>query len=263
MDIKGKIALITGASSGIGEAAARLFAAQGALPILVARRSDELKRVQSAIRTQTGVDSIIIPADVTRASDRQKIASAAEQYGISLLIHSAGITAHGKFEHTKPEVLEKTMEINFFSPVYLTQSLLPAMRRAPGRRKIVLISTPSALHGIPHRFAYSASKAAGHAWMESIRVELHRENFDTLLFCPGYTRTALRSSGLAADGSILSEPQAKKARDPDDVAARLLAAIRKDKRIAFTSNAGPLLYYLRTLAPGLLEKRLRKELESS
>jgi short-subunit dehydrogenase len=140
--------------------------------------------VQSEIRARSGVDCIIIPADVTRASDRQKIAAQAEQYGISLLVHSAGITAHGKFEHTRPEVLEKTMEINFYSPVYLTQLLLPAMRRAQGQRKIVLISTPSALHGIPHRFAYSASKAAGHAWMESIRVELHSENFDTLLFCP-------------------------------------------------------------------------------
>lgn len=263
MDIKGKIVLITGASSGIGEAAARLCAVRGALPILVARREEELKRVQSQIRMETSVDCVAISADVTRASDRSKIADTAEHYGVSVLIHSAGITAHGRFERTRPEVLEKTMEINFLSPVYLTQALLPAMRKPAGQKKIVLISTPSALHGIPHRFAYSASKAAGHAWMESIRVELHREHFDTLLFCPGYTRTALRSSGLAADGSVLSEPQAKNARSPEDVAERLLRAIRKDKRIAFTSTAGPLLYYLRILAPGFLEKRLRKELESS
>ncbi|MBL8018047.1 MAG: SDR family NAD(P)-dependent oxidoreductase [Leptospirales bacterium] len=263
MDIKGKNVLITGASSGIGAAAAIEAATRGAFPILVARRREELARVAALIQNNTGRLPLFQSCDLTQETDRKALTTwlAGVVDSLPVLINNAGITAHGRFDQTRPEVLERTMQVNFFAPVFLTQELLPLMRKAEGKKKIVLVSTPSALHGVPGRFAYSASKAAGHAWIETIRIELKDEGFDTLLFCPGYTTTALRTSGLAGDGSTLEEEQASGARTPEDVAKLLLVAIRKDERIAFTNAAGRYLYYMRTMAPGTLENALGKKLK--
>ncbi|HMU84034.1 MAG TPA: SDR family NAD(P)-dependent oxidoreductase [Leptospiraceae bacterium] len=262
MNIKGKNVLITGASSGIGEAAARETARRGGIPLLVARREEELARVAREIQTESGIKAAFLVCDVSSPLDRIKIEPFARSAGgVSILINNAGITAHGRFDQTQPGIAEQAMNLNFFAALYTTQTLLPVMRETAGQKKIVLVSTPSALYGIPGRFAYSASKAAGHAWMESIRIELKREGFDTLIFCPGYTRTQLRTRGLSADGTVLSEEQASGAKDPSQVATILLEAVRKDKRIAFTNSAGPLVYYLRTLAPGFLEKMLAKKLK--
>ncbi|MCE9598719.1 MAG: SDR family NAD(P)-dependent oxidoreductase [Spirochaetia bacterium] len=263
MDIKGKNVLITGASSGIGAAAAIEAASRGAFPILVARRRNELERIAAMIQNNTGRLPLFQNCDITEKSDRSALIEWLEKEieSLPLLINNAGITAHGRFDKTRPEVLERTMQVNFFAPVFLTQEILPLMRKAEGKKKIVLVSTPSALHGVPGRFAYSASKAAGHAWIETIRIELKEEGFDTLLFCPGYTTTALRTSGLAGDGSTLEEEQASGARTPEDVAKLLLTSVRKDDRISFTNAAGRYLYYMRTMAPGTLENALGKKLK--
>ncbi len=262
MKLQGKNVLITGASSGIGEAAAKEAARKGATPILTARRAEELSRVTREIKNETGVEAYQFACDITQPEDRQNLAEFVERIGsLSVIINNAGITAHGRFDQTKPGVAERAMELNFFAALYTTQALLPTLRASSGQKKIVLVSTPSALHGIPGRFAYSASKAAGHAWMETIRIELKSEGFDTLIFCPGYTRTALRTSGISADGQTLAEEQAGNAKDPGEVADLLFRAIARDKRIAFTNSAGPLVYYLRTLAPGFLENMLAKKLK--
>jgi len=263
MKIREKNILITGASSGIGAATAIEAAQRGAHPILVARRKEELDKIAQLIYKTSSARPITFECDITSEKDRIRLSNALEtEIGdLPVLINNAGITAHGRFDQTRPEVLERAMTVNFFSAVYLTQVMLPLMRKAKGQRKIVLVSTPSALHGVPGRIAYSASKAAGHAWMETMRVELSDENFDTLIFCPGYTATGLRASGLSADGKALHEEQASGARTPESVASLLLDAIEKDKRIAFTNSAGWLMFYLRTLAPGLLERTLRKKLK--
>ena len=255
--------LITGASSGIGEATASILAARGARLVLVARRSNELERVQAGLRKSGHNQTIeIVPADITRASDRNRIRKAVERLGeLHLLINNAGITAHGRYDESVPGVLRKTFELNFFAATELTGELLPIMKRSSADKMIVYVSTPSGLYGIPGRFAYSASKAAGHAWMESMRFELEQDRIGALIFCPGYTRTALRTSGLNEKGQIISEEQARGAASPEHIAGLLCRAIERDRRLALTNFNGRVIYLLRTLAPGLLFRLLSKKLK--
>ena len=265
MQFKDRLILITGASGGIGAATALAAARRGARPLLVARREPELKEIAARIAEIQGGEVPYVVADVTAAEDRRAIRTAVEATGrtLDILVHNAGITAHGRFDESQPEVFRKTMELNFFAVAELTGELLPLMKRSPdrvGRGLIALVSTPSGLHGVPGRAAYSTSKAAGHALMETLRIELRDQNIGTLIFCPGYTRTALRTSGLAADGGRLSEEQAAGALEPEAVADMLCDGIERERRIVFTGNTGRFVYWLRTLAPGFLEQMMAKKL---
>ncbi|MBX7059437.1 MAG: SDR family oxidoreductase [Leptospirales bacterium] len=267
MELKSSVVLITGASSGIGEATARELASAGARLTLVARRMPELRRVASEIAPPE--EPLLVDADITSAQDRRRIRAAVEQrFGaLNVLINNAGITAHGRFDESDLAIMRSAMELNFFAAAELTQELLPLIKRAEGARRILLVSTPSGLYGVPGRFAYSASKAAGHVWMETMRSELHGDRIRTVIYCPGYVRTNLRSSGLAADGSRLSDEQASGAISPQQAARRLLRALRGRRRIVLGDKLGRIVYWLRTLAPGLLEwlmrKRLKKDFQKS
>ncbi len=260
--------LITGASSGIGAATAIEIARRGGHPVLVARRSDELARVSAAVRALSGREPLNISADLTRADDRGRVLQTVrERIGyLDILVNNAGITAHGRFDESNRDVLRKTMELNFFAVAEITAGALPLLRSSPladrpWERGIVLVSTPSGLYGVPGRFAYSASKAAAHALMETLRTELYAEGIHSSIFCPGYTRTDLRQSGLAADGGRLQEEQADGAIEPAVTARRLLRTIEGGQRIGFTGLNGHLVYWLRTLAPGFLERVMRERLK--
>ena len=87
-------------------------------------------------------------------------------------------------------------------------------------------------------------------------MELKKDSIHTCIFCPGYTQTNLRTSGLAADGSILKEEQAKNSHTPEKAASIIVRSIIKEKRIATTNLSGFIVYWLRTLAPALLEKMI-------
>ncbi len=263
MQLREKTVLITGASGGIGEAAAHELARVGARPVLVARRAEELRRVAAALQESYDITAPICAADITRAADRERLRDFVEnEVGrLDVLVNNAGITAHGRFDESEPDVLRRAMELNFFAAVELTRLLLPELKRAPGDKAVLLVSTPSGLYGVPGRFAYSASKAAGHVWMETLRLELADDHIQCNIFCPGYTATALRTSGLAADGSILKEEQSKHAKSPEHAAVKLREALEKNRRITLTNLQGRVVYWLRTLAPGLLEGLMRKKLK--
>jgi short-subunit dehydrogenase len=253
--------LITGASSGIGRATAELLADCGARVLLVARRAIEMERICAGIQSRGG-QAWALPCDIESAQDLDRLPRSVSAITdrLHFLINNAGITAHGRFDRTAPRVLRKTMELNFFAMTEVTRLLLPALKQgAPA--SIVLVSTPSGLYGVPGRFAYSASKAAGHAFMQTLGMELRQDDIHTLIFCPGYVKTALRQSGLTEGGDILNEEQDAGAIEPEEAARRLMEAIIKKKRIAFTGFNGRAVYWLRALAPAFLEKKMMHKLK--
>ncbi len=262
MKLAGKIALLTGAAGGIGEAAANLLNDKGVTLLLTGRNEESLGKLAEKLTIKSGNSGhSCLAGDITDPEFHKHLAEAAEKrYGkLHILINNAGISVHSRFRELSMEVIRKSMEVNYFAPASLTQVLLPLMEKTDGEKMIVYTSTPSGFYGIPERAAYSAAKAAGNSLMECLRMELKSSRIRTLVFAPGYTRTDLRNHVLSGDGSTGREEQAKGAASPESVARKLVRGMEKNKRVVFTDLNGYGVYWLRSLAPGFLEKRIMKK----
>ena len=183
--------LVTGASSGIGAGLARGFAADGHTVGICARREDRLKEVLADCQ-QTAPDSRMWVMDL---ADLDAVTPFAEQAddelgGIDLLVNNAGIPKRRHALQLTPEVIDQVMAINYASPVRLTLALLPRMI-ARGRGRILTISSVAARFGPPREAAYSASKAALSAFMESLAVDLDGTDIKIHLVNPGIIDTEL------------------------------------------------------------------------
>ena len=191
MNVAGKKALITGASSGIGAGLAVTFARAGATVGICARRTDRLEAV---------LDECRVHAPESRAwtidlSDLDGVAAFAAQAddelgGIDILVNNAGIPKRRHVLELSADVVDEVMAINYASPVRLTLALLPRMV-ARGGGAIVTISSVAARLGPPREAAYSATKAAISAFMESAAVDLDGANIAIHLVNPGIIQTEL------------------------------------------------------------------------
>lgn len=257
---KEKVVLITGASSGIGEALWKILLPFVSKIYLLQRREPNYTLVQNS-KDKT----IFLSTDLSNSTSLQKSLEKILHWeksgpGIHALFNNAGITAHGRLDSTKLEVFRKTFEINFFAPIQITQSLTPLLKKAKG--VVVTTSTVSGLYGVPGRAAYSSSKSAIQAAMESYRIEMSEFGVRSVIVCPPYTRTALRTSGLDAEGKQLSEPQAgENIKTPEEVAYKIIQAAENPKaRLVTIDPSGFVMKTLRLFAPGLLEKIMYQKL---
>lgn len=170
---RGKVIVITGASSGIGEEAARQLAAAGATVCLVARRAEELARVQAEIAAAGGT-ARVYPADLTtpEAIDALIAALKADFPRIDVLVNNAGRSIRRPLLESvaRPHDFERTMQLNYLAPVRLTLGLLPALLAARGQ--VINVSSVAALMSTPRFAAYLASKSALDAFSRSLRIEL-------------------------------------------------------------------------------------------
>ena len=171
---KGKIAWVTGASSGIGEALTYELVKQGARVIASARRTDELKRVQE----QAGPQNVyILSLDLeATATFEAAMAEAIRAFGhIDVMIHNGGISHRGLAKDTLPAVHRRVMEIDYFSYMELTRLLLPHfLERKSGH--FVAVSSVMGKIGTPMRSAYAAAKHALHGYFDCLRAEIWQEN---------------------------------------------------------------------------------------
>lgn len=183
--------LVTGASSGIGAGLARGFAADGHTVGICARREDRLAEVLADCR-KTAPDSRMWVVDL---SDLDAVAAFAlraddELGGIDVLVNNAGIPKRRHALQLTPDVVDDVMAINYTSPVRLTLALLPRMVER-GHGRIVTVSSVAARLGPPREAAYSASKAALSAFMESLAVDLDGTDIKIHLVNPGVIDTEL------------------------------------------------------------------------
>ncbi len=178
--IAGLTVVITGASSGIGEAAARQLAARGAIVCLVARRADELKRLRASI-TAAGGRAYDYPADLSDPASLDACATRLldEHSRIDVLVNNAGRSIRRLLKDSldRPHDFERTMQINYFAAVRLTLRLLPRMLEQ-GSGQIVNVSSVAALMTTPRFAAYLASKSALDAFSRSLRIELRTSGID-------------------------------------------------------------------------------------
>jgi short-subunit dehydrogenase len=251
---KNKKIVITGTSSGIGEAVLNSLS-EIDCTIFALDRTPKKSESKKAIIHEIKCD---ISSDEEIANATKEILSKTDS--VDVLFNNAGITIHGRFDETKIDVFRKSFGINFFGTVNLTLHLIEAIKKAKGA--ILTTSTVSGLYGVPGRSVYSSSKSALHAVFESLRIELSEFGVRSILFCPPYTKTNLRTSGLTASGEKLNEAQYQgKILTPEEVAKAMLNAVEnKNSRLVTMDKSGFFVKLLRLFAPAFLERVMFKKL---
>lgn len=187
--LQGKIALITGASSGIGEAIALALAAAGATVVLCARRASRLKALEERIQ-QAGGQALALSADMTVEAEACAVVeeTIARFKRIDILINSAGIMQAGGIENCDVEEYRQVFDINLFATLYCCNAAVPHML-AQGGGDIVNISSLAARKVTGLMSAYAASKHALNAMSDALRQELGDRNIRVSVLMPGATTT--------------------------------------------------------------------------
>ncbi len=203
-DLAGTVALVTGASSGIGEATARALATHGAHVALVARRRDRLDALATSIRGKYG-SALVIDADVTQeAAARAAIQRTVTEYGrLDTVINNAGVMLLGPISDADPQEWQRMLELNVVALMNVTHAALPHLKKAAGdgpRRvaDLVNISSVAGRIALNGNGVYNATKFAVGAFSESLRQEVTKAHVRVSLVEPGAVTTELVSHNNAA-----------------------------------------------------------------
>ncbi len=193
-EMQGKVALITGASSGIGRATALKFASKGASVALVARRAEKLAEVVETIEAQGGRAKAIV-ADVTRPAEIERVVrETVETFGgIDVLVNAAGIIASGTIETTSLEAWDQMMDVNLRGPFYLIQCAMPYLIERKGN--VVNVSSVTGLRAFPGILAYCVSKAALDQLTHCVALEVADKGVRVNAVNPGVVVTNLHRAG--------------------------------------------------------------------
>ena len=189
--LSGKRALVTGAASGIGQAAAIALAAAGAKVAVHARSSERAKDTLAAIESN-GDAGIFIGADLMQADQVREMCDAARAAlgGIDVVVHNAGIAEKAPVLETEEDMWDRTMFLNVKVPYLVTQQTLPAMIEAGGGRQIYISSIAGKL-AEPIGSAYVTSKAALLAYMRCVAADMGKHGITSNAICPGWTDTPM------------------------------------------------------------------------
>jgi short-subunit dehydrogenase len=252
--MKGKVVVITGASSGIGRALAKEFFSRGALLSLGARRMDQLETLKKELKNS---DILCTRTDVAVEDDcKILIDSTIKKFGrIDILINNAGISMRALFKDMELEVMHRLMNVNFFGTVYCTKYALPYLLETKG--SLVGVISIAGYVGLPGRTAYSASKFAIRGFLDTIRIEHLHSGLHVLVAAPGFTASEVRKVALTADGT----PQGETPRNEgammsaETCAFKIAEAVRKRRRsLILTFTEGKLTVFLGKFFPSLLDK---------
>lgn len=185
---QGKSVLVTGASSGIGAAAARLFAAEGARVVLAARSVDALNRLVAEIGGSER--AVAVPCDVTDPAALRSLVEVSERrFGsLQILINSAGYNSRGAVETVAMDELLRVVDVNLRAPIALCRLALPALRRAGGGA-IVNIASLAGKIPLPHEAVYSATKFGLRAFSFALAEELRGASISVSVVSPGPVET--------------------------------------------------------------------------
>lgn len=254
-DFKGKVVVITGASSGIGKALALEFAEHGACVVAAARSLEKLQHLQ----IETGLkenEMLPVRTDVSNEKDcRRLMDKTISTFGrIDVLINNAGISMRALFNEVETEVIRQLMDVNFWGTVYCSKYALPHLLKTRG--SLVAVSSVAGYKGLPGRAGYSASKFAIHGLMDVIRIENLKKGLHVLLACPGFTSSNIRNTALNEKG----EQQGESPRDEDkmmsaeEVARRIVGAVKKRKSTLTLTSQGKLTVLLNKILPRQLDR---------
>lgn len=257
-----KIVWITGASSGIGEAAAYRFAQEGASLILTARNAERLEQVAercNAFRAGKAKASVLT-YDFNRLDGLDALADRAwNLFGrIDILFNNAGISQRSSTLETEIEVIRKVMDIDFYAPVLLTKSILPYMI-AQGGGQIAVTTSIAGRFGFPMRCAYSSSKHALYGFFETVGAEYFKDNILVTMVCPGRVKTEISLHALEGDGREHGKMDAGQASgiSAERAAKRIIKAIYRKRPEVLVGGKELAMVYIKRFFPTLATRLAR------
>ncbi len=251
---QGKVMIITGASSGIGLASARLFASLGARLSLAARHLDKLQAETAGILPQE--DILYVRADVSVEEDcRRLVEETVSRFGrIDVLVNNAGISMRALFRDLDLKVIRSLMETNFWGTVYCTKYALPHLLESQG--SVVGVISTAGFVGLPGRTGYSSSKFAIRGFLDTLRIEHLYDNLHVMVFAPGFTASNVRNAALTADGSAQGSTPRDEGRmmTAERCAEFLAKGLRKRKAQMILTPLGKVTVLMGKLFPRLTDR---------
>lgn len=262
MVFKDNVAVITGASSGIGRQLALQLAAQGAWLTLGARTADRLEAVADECR-QLGGQALAVPTDVADEQQcRRLIARAVETYGrLDTLVNNAGYGQFARLDEL-PDLagVERQMEVNFRGAARCTYHALGPLKATRGR--IVVVSSLAGRFGLPGNAGYCASKHALAGFFDSLRLELRGSGVSVTVAYPGFVDSGFHQRMVDGAGEAMHVDIRERARghvmSAEQCARHIVRAAARRRRELVMTGSGKLAVWLRLLAPGLLDVLLHR-----
>jgi NADP-dependent 3-hydroxy acid dehydrogenase YdfG len=251
--LKGKVAVVTGASSGIGEAASRELASRGAAIVLAARAAERLESLRREI-SASGGRALAVQTDVSeRDSVEAMVEKTVEAFGaLDILVNNAGLGLSGRVAELRVEDLRHVFGVNTIGPLNCIQASLPHMRRG-GR--IINVSSVVGRRSVPKVGGYCATKFALNALSDALRVEIADRGITVTSVYPGTTRTAFReNSRRTGDEKRGWRPRGV---TPERVAQRIATAAEEGPRDVYVRLSDRLYVMATILLPGLTDRALR------
>jgi len=236
-------ALITGASSGIGETFARVLAARGEDLVLVARSAGKLDALGADLTARHNVRVDVVPADLSHRDATDGIVAELATRGIAIgtLVNNAGLGTYGEFAPLDAARERDEIFVNVVAPVVLTRALLPAMLER-GHGAIVNVASTAAFQPVPFMATYGATKAFVLSFSEALAEEVRARGVRVVALCPGQTETAFFSG--------LDEARAPgRARTSEQVVATALRALERGQVVAIDGFANYLLANVGRFSP--------------
>ena len=256
-----KTVWITGASSGIGRAAANRWAQLGARVILSSRKEEALQEVANQWTEEQRSLSLILPLDLSQAEQLpDKVAAALQWAGtIDVMVHCGGISQRSTVLETDLSVDRRVMEVDYFGTLALTKALLPHfVERQAGQ--FVVVTSLMGLFSSPLRSGYCGAKHALHGFFESLRAEHHDDGIGVTMVCPGFIHTNISMNAVVGDGSQQGTMDAKTGAGltPEVCAVRMVRAVERRMPQVLIGRFEIVGAYLKRFAPGLMRRIVRK-----
>jgi len=250
-DLKGKVALVTGAASGIGQATSLKFAQEQADLVISEVNEDRLKETADQIRA-LGRKVLAVRTDISKRDEVEALCNnALAEFGrVDILMNNAGVALYAEIKDTDLDDWEWMLGVNLWGPIYALHFLLPQMI-ARGSGHIINISSWIGLLGQPANGAYSASKFGILGLSEALRAELERFGIGVTVVCPGIVQTnifkAVKVKGFTPE---VTKMPGYLGTTPEGAAKKILHAVKKNQALVLTDFA-KIAYAIRRFSPAL------------